>query len=124
MGVKKSVTRFTLGFNQNDPNHLRVVEILNMKGRQKSKFIVDAILFYENNGFPLMGAEKMDEKTVETIVMRLLGNEETNKLPGFEKKPKTKENLVADYEIAEEIGVVRKNDTDSISRAMTAFRGK
>ena len=121
MADKKSETRFTLGFNQNDPDHVHVAELLNLKGRQKAKFIVDAILFYENNGSPVLRSERIDEKMIENIVKRLLGDNENNK-PSEKSKPKTTE--TANFEIDTAMDTLGKNGMDSISRAMAAFRGE
>lgn len=45
---KKDPCRFTVMFNRADPNHLRVVEVLNQQKHRKAQFIVNAVLHYLN----------------------------------------------------------------------------
>lgn len=44
---KNSPYRFTLGFDAQDPEHQMAVEILNRLGHKKARFIVKAVLFYQ-----------------------------------------------------------------------------
>ena len=46
MAEKKSLYRFTIGFNPGDPAHRQVAELLNQQGRRKAQFLVNAILHY------------------------------------------------------------------------------
>lgn len=46
MAEKKDPCRFTVMFNRTDPNHLRVVEVLNQQKHRKAQFIVNAVLHY------------------------------------------------------------------------------
>lgn len=46
MAEKKDPCRFTVMFNRADPNHLRVVEVLNQQKHRKAQFIVNAVLHY------------------------------------------------------------------------------
>ena len=46
MAEKKSLYRFTIGFNPGDPAHRQVAELLNRQGRRKAQFLVNAILHY------------------------------------------------------------------------------
>ena len=46
MAEKKSLYRFTIGFNPGDPSHRQVAELLNRQGRRKAQFLVNAILHY------------------------------------------------------------------------------
>lgn len=60
--------RISLGFSGSDPEQVRVVEILKEKGRKKSKFITDAVLFYMANKY-----DPLPEKTaIRKIVMEVL----------------------------------------------------
>ena len=75
MGVKKTGTKFTLQFNQTDPMHLQVAELLNKQGhRGKAQYIVNAVLHYENcDETPDINRPvRVDEKIIEAVVNRIL----------------------------------------------------
>ena len=75
MGIKKSSTKFTIQFNQTDPAHLQVAELLNKQGhRGKAQYIVNAVLHYENcDETPdLKRPAPLDEKVIEAVVNRIL----------------------------------------------------
>ena len=48
MGDKKHSGRFSLYLKSENPQHRRVIEILESKGRHKTQFIVEAILRHED----------------------------------------------------------------------------
>ena len=48
MEKKKSASRFCIQFNEQDPHHQQVMDILNAQGRHKAQFIAAAILHYIN----------------------------------------------------------------------------
>ena len=47
---KKHEFKFNIGLNQNNPDHVRVAEILNRLGRGKAEYVVKAVLAYEKQG--------------------------------------------------------------------------
>ena len=72
---KKAQTRFTVQFNQTDPSHLKVADILNnQKKHGKAQYIVDAVIHYIGCGLAESATHqiKLDEKQIELIVKRLL----------------------------------------------------
>ena len=72
---KKAQTRFTVQFNQTDPSHLKVADILNnQKKHGKAQYIVDAVIHYISCGLAESATHliKLDEKQIELIVKRLL----------------------------------------------------
>ena len=50
MRKKKNEFVFTIGFKEKDPEHIRVVKMLNEMD-SKNQFIVDAILCYVDSGY-------------------------------------------------------------------------
>ena len=75
MDGKKADTRFTLQFNQIDPAHLQVAEILNNQGRRgKAQYIVNAVLHYEHcdEAPDLNRPARIDDKAIEAVVNRIL----------------------------------------------------
>ena len=70
---KKTDLRFTIQFSRDDPLHEYVADLLNRRGRKKAQFIVDAILFFEQNeGKSVPNPEKVDKRTIERVLRKLL----------------------------------------------------
>ena len=44
--AKQNPYRFSLGFDEEDPDHQEVARILNQLGHRKAKFVVKAVLAY------------------------------------------------------------------------------
>lgn len=75
MAGKKDRERFTIKFNENDPAHRKVIEILESQGaHSKAPFIVNAILHYihcpETPDIPVSWL--MDKGTIEEMVRGIL----------------------------------------------------
>ncbi len=74
---KKSANRFTIQFNSRDSTHQQVIEILNLQGRKKAQYIVNAILSYEsqseseNNSF---SAEQLSHYKIKAVVEQILAS--------------------------------------------------
>ena len=47
--TKQNPYRFSLGFDEEDPEHQEVAKILNQLGHRKAKFVVKAVLAYHKN---------------------------------------------------------------------------
>lgn len=47
--AKQNPYRFSLGFDEADPEHQEVAKILNRLGHRKAKFVVKAVLAYHQN---------------------------------------------------------------------------
>jgi len=76
MNENKVKTKFTIQFNQFDPSHLQVAEILNYQPmRGKARYIVNAVIFYESrNGSSIdtKSIPSVDESCVESIMDKAL----------------------------------------------------
>ena len=75
MAAKKDRERFTIKFNENDPSHRKVIEILESQGaHSKAPFIVNAILHYihcpETPDIPVSWL--MDKGSIEEMVRGIL----------------------------------------------------
>ena len=72
MHGKKNESKFTIQFNQTDPTHLQVTDILNKQERQvKARYIVKAVThFLSCDGVQRPGG--IDEKYIEAVVNRIL----------------------------------------------------
>ncbi len=67
MKDKKNPQRFSIQFDQSIPEHRAVIEILLNKGRFASRYIAEAVLFYENSKSDSL------EATVTKVVSKMLG---------------------------------------------------
>ena len=86
MAGKKDRARFTIKFNENDPVHKAVIELLEKQGpRQKAQFIANAVLHY----MPCSQAPEqavrpgLDRAEIEAIVREILNSHrlETDGMP-------------------------------------------
>ncbi len=95
MKDKKNPQRFSIQFDPSIPEHRAVIEILLNKGRFASRYIAEAVLFYENSKSDSL------ESTVTHIVSKILG---LNTIPPTILEPKNNmpSNNVIDFnEIAD-----------------------
>ncbi|WP_320968212.1 hypothetical protein [Hungatella hathewayi] len=105
MTGKKNEFVFTIGFKRTDPEHVRVVNILN-ETASKNPFIVDAVLCYVDSGYmnvrpwniqPAFGSE------------RLSSSYETGLIARMEERPDAEDNLDTE-------------DIHGIFQSLSAFR--
>ena len=66
---KNNAHKFTIQFNNADPQHHQAVEILNKHGRRKAQFIVNAVLHYNANG---SNGETVNYSDLENIVRKII----------------------------------------------------
>jgi len=128
---KKAQTKFTIQFNQTDPSHLKVAEILNkQKWHGKAQYIVDAVIHYVGCGLAESATHqiKLDEKQIEPIVKRLLRNmnvSSTSNLPTTENQLDQSQPQIADMTTLD--GVMEPLDEKrikSVANALISFRRK
>ncbi len=75
MGAKKDRGRFSIKFNENDPAHRAVIDILEQQGpRQKAQFIANAVLHYIHcSETPdIRITQIVDAAFIEKIVLEIL----------------------------------------------------
>lgn len=78
MGTKKNKGRFSIKFNEYDPAHQAVIDLLEQQGpRQKAQFIANAVLHYvhcpETPDIHL--PQTVDRAAVEAIVLEILNQQ-------------------------------------------------
>ena len=78
MGTKKNKGRFSIKFNEHDPAHQAVIDLLEQQGpRQKAQFIANAVLHYihcsETPDIHL--PQTVDRAAVEAIVLEILNQQ-------------------------------------------------
>lgn len=76
MGDKKDRGRFSIKFNENDPAHRMVIEVLERQGaRQKAQFLANAVLHYihcSETPDLQQALPSVDRAMVESVVLEIL----------------------------------------------------
>lgn len=77
--TKKDRERFSIKFNENDPSHLAVIDILEQQGsRRKAQFIVNAVLHYiHSKETPDItaappAAQPVDKAYIESVIREII----------------------------------------------------
>lgn len=132
MRSKKDRGRFSIKFNENDPAHRAVIDILEQQGsRQKAQFIANAVLHYiQCSETPdIRITQTVDAASIEKIVLEILkeqGMGETNaRLGQVVSNPvirKIDEPLNQSKEL--ESGMLNDEMLEMIAHTMSAFRSK
>lgn len=132
MRSKKDRGRFSIKFNENDPAHRAVIDMLEQQGpRQKAQFIANAVLHYIHcSETPdIRITQTVDAASIEKIVLEILkeqGMGETNaRLGQVVSNPvirKIDEPLNQSKEL--ESGMLNDEMLEMIAHTMSAFRSK
>ena len=73
---KKNPYVTTVGFNKDDPDHVRVAELLNSMGRGKAQYLVKAVLAYqsmqENGQVSMLYGGQVDYELLRRMVFQIL----------------------------------------------------
>ena len=82
MAEKKERGRFSIKFNENDPSHAAVIELLEKQGpHSKAQFIANAILHYVHcTEMPdIHPVQAVDRAAIEEIVMEILKRQDVGR---------------------------------------------
>ena len=136
MADKKDRGRFTIKFNENDPSHAAVIELLEKQGsHSKAQFIANAILHYVRDlKMPESPpAQAVDRTTVEEIVLDILkkqgvGEQRMDSMCSICKNSEGKP-AVTKSTRGQENNIPKAVDVDTsmytlIADTMSAFRGQ
>ena len=126
MAEKKSLYRFTIGFNPGDPSHRQVAELLTQQGRRKAQFLVNAILHYihcpetPDLPEPVEPLTGMGQADMEALVVRILEER------GYLNTERNSENSKTAHDMPEPSfdGTLDAAGFAAISDSLAAFRGK
>ena len=122
---KKNPFVMTVGFNKNNPDHIRVAEFLNGLGRTKGQYIVRAVTMYQRNleisGENVQGT--IDYEIIKEYVLKIVtewkekegDSFETAKVKSISDKSVEKD----DDQLAETF--IEKGFADSILLALDEF---
>lgn len=128
MAGKKEPGKFTIKFNEMDPAHRQVIDMLEPMGRTKAQFLANAVLHYIHcNQTPdIPQAPPTDHAMLETIVRRILAE----RLPEQDKqsnppKPSLTPKKVRkseDIRFEDAAAILGKDGMAAIASTLSAFR--
>ena len=134
MAEKKERGRFSIKFNENDPSHAAVIELLEKQGpHSKAQFIANAILHYVHcTEMPdIHPVQAVDKAAIEEIVMEILkrqdvGRKRVNTEAVVQEKPEDKPMPMELMERTENSGTetVDASMMALIADTMSAFRSQ
>lgn len=135
MAEKKERGRFSIKFNENDPSHAAVIELLEKQGaHSKAQFIANAIQHYVHctETPDIHSAQVVDKAVVEEIVMEILKRQGVGRSrmdtatvaqERSEIKPEPVEPIVGETE-NHDSEIMDESLFSLISDTMSAFRGQ
>lgn len=123
MGDRKRPGRFTIQFNQQDPQQRMVTKILEEKGRRKAQFITSAVLQYSQRAVscdPSQSLSDFGEEYLEQIILSVI-----KKYPQFAASGSESCNTPKASKGESEASLDRWDDSSAlaaISNTLAAFR--
>ncbi|WP_101877360.1 hypothetical protein [Lachnoclostridium edouardi] len=132
MRAKKDRERFSIKFNENDPAHRNVIDILEQQGpRQKAQFIANAILHYIHcpETLDTRITQTVDVAFIEKIVLEILkeqGMGEINVGSGQVVSNPVIRNMGEPKKVSKDLETRILDDEmmEMIAHTMSAFRSK
>lgn len=124
---KKNPYVTTVGFNKDDPDHVRVAELLNSMGRGKAGYLVKAVLAYqsmqENGQVPMMSGGTVDYELLRRMVFQILDERD-----GKQGQASVSENKQGTEESEQEENDLLQGfddtDLDGMMASILAFQGQ
>lgn len=125
MAEKKDPSKFTIGFNRQDPQHRIVIDLINQQGRRKAQFIVNAVLHYihctETPDIPQ--PVPVDSKMIEEIVLRILQQRmAVDPMPEPKQTPTKRPTKSEGVHMGEMEDLLGKEGMSTIVNTLAAFR--
>lgn len=122
--AKKDPYRFCLKFNENDPSHKEVADILNGEGRKAAQFVANAIMHYincENTGKINVDQNKLLLMQIaDTVRETLESSLKGVKLKEVSQPVQTKK-IRHSAEISADSVEINPDDTNSIMDSFNSF---
>lgn len=124
---KKNPYVTTVGFNKDDPDHVRVAELLNSMGRGKAQYLVKAVLAYQNmqeNGqVPMPPGGLVDYGLLRRMVFQILDERDgkqgqasiSENNQGMEGREQEENDLLQGFD---------DTDLDGMMASLLAFQGQ
>lgn len=124
--AKKEPYKFTIQFNEGDPSHIQIAEMLNQQGRRKAQFIVNAVMHYihcsETPNIPQPTVPDID--AIEQIVIRIMKEQSVNNDKSetntrtVEKRPIKSEEI----DLGNTADILGEEGMATIAKTMASFR--
>ena len=131
MGTEKSRERFSIKFNEGDPAHKAVIDVLEQQGpRRKAQFIVNAVLHYIHcSETPdITAMPKVDKEYIESVIREILSREKIDN----GQIPEQIAGSPLEHEVSPTMEIKKQNDSETriaddstlalIVATMSAFR--
>lgn len=130
MPTKKNPGRFSIKFNENDPSHRIVIDLLEKQGpHSKAAFIVNAVLHYIHctETPDIMPMQLPDKTSIETIVLEILERQKEGSPKGEQPVISERKSSESAESFKEDAGETANDSIDDatrflISDALSAFR--
>ena len=125
MADKKDRGRFTIKFNENDPSHAAVIELLEKQGsHSKAQFIANAILHYvRDTKLPeSTPVQTVDRAVIEEIVLEILKKQDA----GVHRVEKEKKTIIREKKRSRQVpeesaDKVEQGNAESLDASMFAL---
>lgn len=123
--AKKDPNKFTILFCDADPLHQQVIEILNLQGRRKAQFIVNAIQHYlhcsETPDIPQPAP--VDTAAIETIVRRIMEEQSSRQMPSEVKQEPVRRSVKSEQiDFGDAADLLGEEGVTAIRNTMANFR--
>lgn len=123
--AKKDPNKFTILFCDADPLHQQVIDILNLQGRRKAQFIVNAIQHYlhcsETPDIPQPAP--VDTAAIETIVRRIMEEQSSRQTPPETKQEPVKRTVKSEQiDFGDAADLLGEEGVAAIRNTMANFR--
>ena len=122
---KKNPYVTTVGFNKDDPDHVRVAELLNSMGRGKAQYLVKAVLAYQNmqekGQTSSLAGSSVDYELLRRMVFQILDERDGKQslMPEHETKQELKEERQEENDLLQEFD---EADLEGMLASIMAFQ--
>ena len=124
---KKNPYVTTVGFNKDDPDHVRVAELLNSMGRGKAQYLVKAVMAYqsmqESGQAPILSGGPMDYELLRRMVFQIL-DERDGKQRQASVNENNQELAAKEQEENDLLQGFDDTDLDGMMASILAFQGQ
>lgn len=116
---KKNRFVFNIGFNEANPDHRKVADILNRLGHGKAEYLAKAVLFYEQRQGMSLIRSGISYEEIEAIVKEILTKEKVGK--GEPSPPSEKLEREGGSDNGCQQGI-EKTDMQNVLQALDSFK--
>ena len=123
--AKKDPYKFTIQFNGADPQHQQIADMLNLQGRRKAQFVVNAVQHYmhcsETPDIPQ--PTPIDTIAIETIVRRIMEEHSGRQIPTETKQEPVRRTVKSEQiDFGDAADLLGEEGVAAIRNTMASFR--